>query len=453
MEKKKTVYILGAGASASAKLPTQIGLLPRVFSIDRGSFHIDDESKDFLSLNINNTEQRIQEFYPKFDKYRRELGDFIVTNFSTHEEAQLYSVAINQADEILETSADAIERKDSFLKKAYGIAKSINVTLEDLFTIFDSVDSGREHFRLYSPNKMMDIHNKLKMCIIYALSFSIATDCDTYDYDQFSKMLLKLRMESPQKSDPFSVISMNWDDILEQSLFSACDKYNSTLSKNQQRIYPDLCFYNYDLADSSGHIPSTQIKARGHKNIKVLKMHGSLAWLECPKCGRIYTDFANEIASEEFDDIHCPICKAQNEVVQGDNPILRSLIITPTFLKSLGNLNLKNIWHNAYLDISKADHLVFIGYSFPDADFEMRCLLKKAVKNNADITVVLTQANNPEYYIADFTKRGYSINEAQRLVGIMRLPAERYNSFFGEDRITYYYDGFREYLKEEAKLI
>ena len=183
----------------------------------------------------------------------------------------------------------------------------------------------------------------------------------------------------------------------------------------------------------------------GLKNIKVLKMHGSLAWLECPKCKRIFTDFADEIASEEFANTTCPFCQDAVKT-NGDSPVLRSLIITPTFMKSLDNLNIKNIWHNAYIDISEADQIVFIGYSFPDADFEMRCLLKKATKNNVKVDVVLCPSDDPNKLVRDLMNRGFSSEEAKEYVWKMNLPQERYTSFFGEDRVDFFYEGFSKYI-------
>ena len=96
----KTVYILGAGASVSAKLPTQAGIISLVFSLDRSSFNTTQENGDFLSLNINESEEKLQLFYPEFDKYRRELGQFIVSNFATSDKSAQYSIAIRQADMI-----------------------------------------------------------------------------------------------------------------------------------------------------------------------------------------------------------------------------------------------------------------------------------------------------------------------------------------------------------------
>lgn len=441
----KTVFILGAGASVSAHMPTQAWLLPQVYSLNLSSFDITADGTDFLSLSFNTKLQRMQEFYFKFDEYRQRLGRFIVANFSSSNKLSQYDIAINAASQIKETSKEAIHEKEALLIPAYDIVKSVNVSLEDLFTIFDSVSSGREHFRLYSSKEMMDLHNQLKLCIIFTLSFCIANNCDTTDYRKFSEYLIQVRNQLSQKDDALAVITMNWDDILETTLSELCSNHNNSLSKNQIKTYPDLCFYDYSLSNSEDHIPSTHIKAKGHKNIKILKMHGSLAWLECPKCGRIYTDYANEIASEEFSEMQCPHC-SDTYRSQEENPILRSLIITPTFLKSLENLNLKNIWHNAFIDISEADEIVFIGYSFPDADFEMRCLLKKACKSTVKINVVLSESDDPKSYFDRLVKKGVDINEAQKMINKMRFPEERYKSFFGEERIDFNYCGFAEYI-------
>jgi len=149
--------------------------------------------------------------------------------------------------------------------------------------------------------------------------------------------------------------------------------------------------------------------------------------------------------------MHCQYCKSLDPPT-GEDPVLRSLIITPTFMKSLDNLSIKTIWHNAYIDLCDAYHIVFIGYSFPDADFEMRCLLKKAVSSRTRITVVLNDANDPQRHIDSFSSLGLSLDEAKKLVGRMWLPESRYKSFFGEDRILFKYDGFEKYLNEMGEI-
>lgn len=444
MDTKKTVYVLGAGASASAGVPTQAGILPLIFTINRETFDISQIDSDILSLSIDEGLQRIADHYDRFDGYRQTVGDFILSNFSSIKKSIQYKTLLQNALDIHASDVDSQAERERILFLAYDVVKSVNVALEDVFTIFDSVATGREHFRLYSPITMDEIHKKLKMCIIYALSVAISTSKEPNDYASFSEYLVETRLKTKAKDDPFSVITTNWDDLLERKLYELCEKKNSTLAPRQQKILLDLCFYNYDLSNSPDHVPSTQVKAKGNRNIKVLKMHGSLAWLECPRCKRIYTDFSNEIASEEFSEILCPYCR--NEERKEGSPHLRNLIITPTFLKSLDNLNIKNIWQNAFIDISEATEIVFVGYSLPDADFEMRCLLKKAIRQDARITVVLRQSSNPDTIMRKYEEHGYTKEEAATIINKMDLPSKRYMSFFGDDRVYFYYDGFENYI-------
>ena len=122
-------------------------------------------------------------------------------------------------------------------------------------------------------------------------------------------------------------------------------------------------------------------------------------------------------------------------------------MITPTFLKSLESLVIKNIWHNAFIELTEAKRVVFIGYSFPDADFEMRCLLKKAIKPGIKIDVVLHSSDDPLFYKNQYIEHGFREIEADSLVSKMQLPEKRYKSFFGENEIEFYYNGFAEYVK------
>lgn len=443
----KTVYILGAGASKTANLPIQAEILPLIFSISLRDRDATSGADDFLSIDLNVTAEKVRDFYPVFDAYRQELGKFIVASFSTMDKYNQFLMAIEYAKNLKKTDVKAINQCEEFLFKAYDIAKNVNVSLEDLFTIIDRVTAGREHFRLFSPQNMVEIHAKLKLCVIYALAYSSSIYCDDLQYRRFSQLLINTRLTAPQKEDTPTVITLNWDNVLERVLYSMCDTYNSKKHKGNQRVSLDLCFNYYMLGLDSDNMPSTNIKARGPKSIKILKMHGSLSWLECPRCRRIYSDFSREIAVDEYADKRCPHCKTSDILSDGD-PILQNLIITPTFLKSFDNLNIKNIWHNAYIEISKAEQLIFIGYSFPDADFEMRCLLKKAIKSSAHITVVLNSSNNPQIYADSFAAKGYSINEIQQFLNRMQLPEGRYKSFFGEDKITFNYQGFQNYLDE-----
>jgi len=430
---EKTVYILGAGASKAVGLPLQSQLLPSIFSFEPPVF---DEEKDFMELIINDRQEAVMNFYPEFVTQREMLADFIIDAFSSETFRIDYRNACNSGDQ----------------KSALFLVEQINVTLEDLFTLFDKVALGREHFQTYTTQEMEKLHAALKKCIIFVLAYRAALrEQDTSIYSRLAKKIIDHRLEASTKDDVLAIITMNWDSVLEQKLYQQCENYNKGKTGRAPKIYPDLCFYDYSFRSTENRIVSTHIKAKGHRNIKLLKLHGSTNWLVCPFCGRVFVDYNSDISILEFSiKCSCPYCS--QEIKNGDGndehaPQLRSMLITPTFLKDLNNLHLKNIWHNAFIDISEAEHLVFIGYSFPDADFEMRCLLKKAVRINTKIDIVLHNLDNPQCYQSNFLEKGFTEEEIKHLMNKLNLPHFRYSSFFNNDRLKFHYEGIEAYLE------
>jgi hypothetical protein len=100
----------------------------------------------------------------------------------------------------------------------------------------------------------------------------------------------------------------------------------------------------------------------------------------------------------------------------------------PTFLKDLTNFQVKLVWQNAGVELMEARHLVFIGYSLPNADFEFRQLLSRMMHRDATIDVVLRKG------ISDDDKRRYEAEE------------NRYRQFFGDRHITFHSDGVKDYV-------
>jgi len=437
--KKKTVFILGAGFSKSDNIPLQSELLKDIFL-----FQPDESTtiNNIIDLSINEIEQKVMNYYDNFNKSRLILADFLVNNFSSNEKRTEFNSAIS-------IYRDDLPQTYVHLKRAYEIASEVDVTLEDLFTIFDKVILGHEHYGFYSID-INKIDIALKFCIIFILSYNCAqiSKNETSISRLFSRKIFDMYINRKNVNDELSIISMNWDSLLEKELFILSNEYNS--NKPRKKIFPDLCFYDNLYKENDKRPISTHVKAKGYINIKLLKLHGSINWLSCTYCNRIFVDYNEDIALNELSiDCSCPECK-KNKMLE-ITPQMNNIIITPTFLKNLNNLHIKNIWHNAFIELIEANKIVFIGYSFPDADFEMRYLLKKAVQPNTRIEVVLHQSDNPDYYSLQLKKYKLKKNDHSVLLGRLYLPEKRYKSFFGDKEINFYYNGIEGYIKKERE--
>lgn len=175
---------------------------------------------------------------------------------------------------------------------------------------------------------------------------------------------MKEFMSNLDESD--AIVSLNYDLLVDRAL-SLCNPKSKPV------------FVNYGIPFRYG-IPLNDPICDYDTNseIKVYKLHGSLNWLYCPRCQCLdatterdgTSNYVNEYRKKEQKNkvIYCQKCRVRYE----------SLIIAPTFLKNYNNTYMNQLWRDTEEILSKADEIVFIGYSMPDADIVLRCMFKRA---------------------------------------------------------------------------
>lgn len=444
----KKVYILGAGTSKADGMPMQSELLRYIFEFKLAEKENIEQGK-FVNLKIEHYSADVYAAHDQFVECRKELAIFLLECFGTEQQARYAAdmrMYLGNQEETLERHIEIGTMWERLLLEA----RDMQVTLEDIFTILDKTVIERRHFTSYSNENIKRIKWALQECIIFILSCQAEKISNAVNYSELCKMMLQERLNVDAKEDNLAVITLNWDSVFEKTLMEACQRWNE--KHLDKKIFPDLCFYDYTFENDESRMPSTLVKAQGYYNLKLLKLHGSINWLVCPKCGRVYTDYRKNIALKELGTLqkneqYCRVCKEQISY-DGDAPCLESLIITPTYLKEFNNLHLQNIWHNAYIDLTEADEIVFIGYSLPDADFEMKNLLKRAVGKHVALTVVLRKEDNPQYYYEMMQTGGLQSDCIEKIIQKMRFPCQNYNSLFSANNITFYYGGLEKYLRE-----
>jgi NAD-dependent SIR2 family protein deacetylase len=135
------------------------------------------------------------------------------------------------------------------------------------------------------------------------------------------------------------IITFNWDSLIERALLSQRRKIN--------------------------------LHKRDNQAITVLKMHGSLSWVDIPEQFRLkHPESVIELSERIYrtkDHTYYDIWDALD---------LPPLIIPPGLSKRvIVNTFFNNIWSEAYQAIATADSLTVIGYSIPKDDVQARSLL------------------------------------------------------------------------------
>lgn len=361
----KTVYILGAGFSVDAGAPTQAAIMRNVFEL-----------------------------------HREDPDNFEKTKF---------------------------EEFTSFLKNQLNINSDEfdSVDLEDIFTPLDRCLADGSQFRGISLDKIMKVRESAFYIIGRTIQLLLNKTHKSKNYiDSFADHLTRLSSERAgvryKRNDPVSVISTNWDILLDNSIYSS-------IQRNNHNAVVDYCCYisSQDRSDISV-TPGLEKLGQGGFNVKLLKLHGSLNWLQCPRCARLYAKFFEKQSMHSFDDtLSCRHCD-KNFPEEDGNHLLTSNLIMPTYLKNLSNPQYRIIWQNAGIEISEAEKIVFIGYSLPHADFEMRQLLSRMTRKNAKIHVV-----------------DYKSEECRDSI------IHHWRKFFGKRDITFSFDGAMSYINDQ----
>lgn len=193
-----------------------------------------------------------------------------------------------------------------------------------------------------------------------------------------------------------SIITMNYDTLLDESF---------------DFLYPsraliDYCinfmnYEDYDKIDASNWWinPREPVKIWDDKiptPIRIIKIHGSLNWKYCNCCNQVLLtpwDTSIDLKSQGFKGRIGANCASPEEVVfdlkcPNDQTIFDTFIVPPSHIKDLNHPAISKLFDEAAIEIRKAKKIVFVGYSFPEADVHIKALFKKNILGNTSFEVV-----------------------------------------------------------------
>ena len=201
-------------------------------------------------------------------------------------------------------------------------------------------------FRNISPKHLIELRQKINGLIILMLDYKLhLTQTKGSHIEKFTNYLINLRAQH-REQDTFSIISTNWDILLDNS-------FRRKIPKDEGVV--DYCCNTSSYDEKEPILPGLLALGKGLYNIKLLKLHGSMNWLQCKRCQRLFVTFFEKIAIDEY--VNKPLCREcehnfKNELTSDGGAFLSSLLIMPTLVKDLNNFQLKLIWQNAGIEIS-----------------------------------------------------------------------------------------------------
>lgn len=171
-----------------------------------------------------------------------------------------------------------------------------------------------------------------------------------------------------------SFVTTNYDINLE-----------SAILRSGHRSDPSLDRISY-VAGTDG-VPTRDNLYRSG-DIPLLKLHGSVNWFEDPN-------------NSEAIQVDARLVQVRGDIEKSGNKQIPSvctsnyvepatpMIIPPSFLKSDLPRPLARIWNRAAEVLNTASMVIFVGYSFPQTDTEMRYFLARSLVGNARLRAIV----------------------------------------------------------------
>lgn len=225
------------------------------------------------------------------------------------------------------------------------------------------------------------LRNRLKWAIFYIIRKATWNNPNWKLYNKFVD-------EKINKNDV--ILSVNYDLVIEDALKRVYGSYNCGFPKEEATSPITL----FDFSQQRKEI---------FEGILLLKLHGSLNWLKCNKCKKIIL-YPEKVVDEQLKSrlimtkrFNCEKCRAN----------LSPVIVPPQSEKSEYINNIQQIWTRAFNEIQTAKKLIIIGYSMRETDFDLRTLIKLALKqsNINEIEIISNSLNSLNNYNSFF--RGF----------------------------------------------
>ena len=284
---------------------------------------------------------------------------------------------------------------EEFLRLAPGVPIK-DRSLEDCLTFLDKADVAQEVVAGTGPKNAPEPYRALLNCIGNVLD--AAQDGTLTPFLDDSERKAR-RNPSPMKRlgkflteraiagerDRWSVVSTNWDTTLDRAL-----------GRGPTAPVVDYCTYTTPW---SALLPARRRARRRHGRGRSLRVEASseATHRKVPRASRLaelalVPDVQSSLRQSDPEyraartapsglspcrRVYCPECRPRDGTTD-TVPLLREVLVTPTMIKRLDMVHLKMIWYNAIIEISEARRVVFVGYSAPAADYEVRYMLAKA---------------------------------------------------------------------------
>ncbi|MBZ0180724.1 MAG: SIR2 family protein [Melioribacteraceae bacterium] len=237
----------------------------------------------------------------------------------------------------------------------------------------------------YTHSEMVTIKEYLIKLIHYVVD--ISTNKKSVAYGKFWDVVTKYNKN-------ISIITLNYDTLLEQAFDPLFKKvgyidYCTHLMNYVHR--PELENYNFWINPREPVVVNPKDNPAA---FKIIKVHGSLNWKYCNCCNQLLLtpwDRKIDLNKGKLLGYTYPDLKEYEYTCPLDGTDFETLIMPPSFVKSLRVPVISQLFSEASREIRSTRKVIFVGYSLSNADVHIKALFKKHLDDNVEVIVINTR--------------------------------------------------------------
>jgi hypothetical protein len=172
-------------------------------------------------------------------------------------------------------------------------------------------------------------------------------------YPPASEIAWLANVAERMRDDNATVISFNWDLVLDQKLFD------------------EVSAANYGLAPKQS-------------GPTLLKPHGSLNWYEADQINKISPEKRIELQAETVDYPAVEAFLLPRHIISKAGRRYTPLIVPPTYIKDFSRPISVKLWRKCTAALSSAKRIYVLGYSLPEADMQAQFIFRCGFHNQRD---------------------------------------------------------------------
>lgn len=230
-------------------------------------------------------------------------------------------------------------------------------SLEEIWKIIDRSKSSK--IKLIADKPMCNTNRLNRRTTFICLMAEVLRYTLKKDFDKTVHFELINNLQSKNTINNMDFFTTNYDLLIDSALINNGFEIN----------------YNYSNENSFD------------SKVNLFKLHGTLNILCCSSCQHIMPYKLTKVVADTLEqDICCPKCQTQMD----------DILIPPAYTKKgLENKYLKEIHKRAAKILKQTQHIIFCGYSLPDADKDIIALLRNNSASLKKVSIVNDHKGKP----------------------------------------------------------